>query len=108
MIWALVWACAGTGTPPDTGTPVRVVDTTDLIVPPYLQSPTPSRQRVLWITETDEDSIVEWGYTAELGHSASGTIDTEGLGVVHDVPLTDLTPDARVYYRVATARTDQL
>lgn len=83
---------------------VRAVSDHDLLVTPYLQSPTPTSQWVVWIAETDTAATVDWGYTPELGHTAQGETDTDGLGLVHAVQLTGLTPDARVYYRVATSR----
>ncbi len=102
---SLLLACSSGGDPSPDSASERVVDVSDLIVPPYLQSPTPTSQWVLWISDTDTESVVEWGYTPELGHSATGTLDTDGLGLVHSVPLTGLTPDSRVYYRVATPAT---
>jgi hypothetical protein len=105
MLTLLLLACSGTDGATTDSAPPRAVDLTDLIVPPYLQAPTPTTQWVLWISDTDTESAIEWGYTPELGHTATGTVDTDGLGLVHSVQLTDLTPDSRVHYRVATDTT---
>ena len=75
--------------PVDTGT-----DTEHLVmVSPYLQSVGMHNAWVMWITETGEQSVVEWGRTEQLGERSAGETDTDGgIGFVHSVQLQGLEP----------------
>ncbi|MGE4633637.1 MAG: hypothetical protein AAEJ47_11425, partial [Planctomycetota bacterium] len=54
------------------GTPVTA-QVADLLVAPYLQSPTPTSMVVGWETQGSSQSQVEYGLSSALGLSASGT-----------------------------------
>lgn len=72
-------------------------------VQPYLQDAEPTSIKIMWETTTGTESTVEYGTTAALGSSASGS-STTGLIItqVHTTQLTGLTPDTRYYYKVVT------
>ena len=73
----------------------------EFVVQPYLQSPTLSSIHILWETDSDSPSIVEWGLVQFLNESTSGNSFTNyGNSKIHTVELTDLTPNTRYYYRV--------
>lgn len=72
-------------------------------VEPYLQLVEPESAWVLWETDTEAASLVEYGLTASLGQSAEGTRDdVPGGGWVHEVELAELEPYTRYYYRVTS------
>ena len=73
----------------------------NLLVEPYLQSPTPSSMVIGWETAVSSQSLVEYGLTSALGQQSSGTSIASGGGAfIHHVELSGLTPDTRYYYRV--------
>lgn len=70
---------------------------------PYLQDVRPHSGYILWETDHNEESIVEWGLTEALGSSATGAAYTsEGESLIHEVQLTGLERFTRYYYRVKT------
>lgn len=72
-------------------------------VEPYLQLVQPESAWVLWETDTDGASVVEFGLTDALGETAAGSrADVPGGGWVHEVELTELEPYTRYYYRVVS------
>ena len=74
-----------------------------LLVQPYLQSATPTSMVIMWETNVNTESIVQYGLTPSLGSSTSGTsMTTLGSTILHTVTLTGLTPAARYYYKVIT------
>jgi len=73
-------------------------------IEPYLQLASPTSVWILWETSSGTESTVEWGATAALGSTTSGTSRVgSGASRVHEVHLTNLTPGTRYYYRVQTA-----
>ena len=72
-------------------------------VQPYLQAATPNSIRIMWETDAEEESIVEWGLTDTLGNATSGiSFINNGTAMIHDVQLTGLTRFTVYYYRVKT------
>ena len=73
----------------------------NLVVQPYLQDATPNSMHILWETDSDSQSIVEWGMYAFLSETTSGSSTSNyGNSKIHTVQLTNLLPDTRYYYRV--------
>ena len=73
------------------------------MVEPYLQSPTQSSIYILWETDSDSESKVEWGTWPELGEITFGTaITSYGSNKLHTVQLTGLHTSRRYFYRVIT------
>ena len=80
---------------------VSILISQEFIVQPYLQNATPNSISILWETDSDSPSIVEWGLVQFLNESTSGNSFTNyGNSKIHTVELTDLTPNTRYYYRV--------
>ncbi|MEE2888909.1 MAG: fibronectin type III domain-containing protein [Planctomycetota bacterium] len=81
------------------GTPL-MAQVADLLVAPYLQSPTPTSMVVGWETQGSSQSQVEYGLSSALGLSASGTSVASGGGAfIHHVELSGLSSATRYYYR---------
>jgi len=75
----------------------------DLIVEPYLQSPSPTSMVIGWETALNSQSLVDYGVTSSLGQVTSGTSIASGGGAfIHHVSLAGLLPDTRYYYRVSS------
>ena len=75
----------------------------EFVVQPYLQSPTWSTMYILWETDSNSDTRVEWGTWPTLGEVTTGTaITTSGSNKLHTVLLTELHTSMRYYYRVIT------
>ena len=73
----------------------------NLIVEPYLQDATPNSIYILWETDSNTDSIVEWGMYVFLTEMTTGSsISNYGSSRIHAVQLTELEPETRYYYRV--------
>lgn len=66
---------------------------------PYLQLTKQTSTLVLWRTETDTDSVIEWGDTPALGRVAG---DPSARRKDHEVELTGLTAGGTYYYRVSS------
>ncbi len=47
-------------------------------VKPYLQDASPHSIFILWETDSDNESTVEYGLTADLGNTATGTVLFDG------------------------------
>ncbi len=77
-----------------------------ILIQPYLQDAQPNSIKILWETDGGEESIVEWGPTPELGHSATG--DSRSMNFskhqLHEVQLTGLQRFSEYYYRVKTGK----
>ena len=72
-------------------------------VNPYLQDATPHSIVIMWETDTNEESTVEWGLTDALGEEISGTaFFSEGNARIHQVELSGLTKFTKYFYRVKT------
>jgi hypothetical protein len=75
----------------------------EIRVGPFLQDAEPSSLWIVWETTEPGASVVEYGLTAALGSSSSGTsAASQGTGAIHNVQLTGLTPDTGYHYRVRT------
>ena len=73
----------------------------NLIVEPYLQNATPNSIHILWETDSNTESIVEWGMYIFLTEMTTGSsINNYGSSRIHSVQLTGLEPETRYYYRV--------
>jgi len=73
----------------------------ELIVQPYLQNATPTSMTILWETDSESPSRLEWGQQQFLTEVILGSsIANYGNSRIHTVELTDLTPNTRYYYRV--------
>ena len=72
-----------------------------VLVDPYLQDATPESMTILWETDSDSQSLVEWGEAVFLTESTWGySFSNYGNSKIHTVELTDLTPSTRYYYRI--------
>ena len=72
-----------------------------LVVNPYLQDATPNSMKILWETDSDSQSMVEWGMYIFLTETTSGSsFSNYGNSKIHTVELSDLSPNTRYYYRV--------
>ena len=75
----------------------------EFVVQPYLQSATQSSIYILWETDSNIESKVEWGTWPTLGEVTTGTaITSYGSYKIHTVKLTGLYTSSRYYYRVVT------
>ncbi|MEM9144175.1 MAG: fibronectin type III domain-containing protein [Bacteroidota bacterium] len=63
-----------------------------LLVRPYLQDAEPNSIKILWETDSGEESIVEWGTTPKLGKRTMGRAFSVNYGPsrIHEVRLTGL------------------
>jgi hypothetical protein len=76
-------------------------------VKPYLQNATPTSIHIMWETTFGDESIVNWGESDGLGNSTLGEAQTgQGNYRIHDVHLTDLSPNTRYYYKTITDSLD--
>ena len=72
-----------------------------LVVNPYLQDATPNSMKILWETDSDSQTMVEWGMYMFLTESTSGSsFSNYGNSKIHMVELSDLSPNTRYYYRI--------
>jgi uncharacterized protein (TIGR03382 family) len=72
-------------------------------VGPYLQLVEQESAWVLWETDSDAASVVEFGPTEALGDRSEGSrANVPGGGWVHEVELSELTADTRYYYRAVS------
>ena len=72
----------------------------NLVVEPYLQNATPNSINILWETDSDSQTIVEWGLSPFLTESTSGvSFSNYGNSRIHTVELVNLNPNTRYYYR---------
>ncbi|MBK8829902.1 MAG: fibronectin type III domain-containing protein [Saprospiraceae bacterium] len=93
-VFAMVLACLVTAFPLTSQT---------ILVQPYLQLATPTSMVVMWETNTNTETIVQYGVTPSLGSSASGTtLVTLNATVLHTSSLTGLSPATRYYYKAKT------
>ena len=73
----------------------------NLVVEPYLQNATPNSMTILWETDSDSQSIVEWGMYVFLTETTSGSsFSNYENSKIHTVEIPNLLPDTRYYYRV--------
>lgn len=75
----------------------------NITIQPYLQDVEPHAAFILWETDGNEESIVEWGLTTGLGNEVSGiAYPSNGGALIHEVQLQDLERFTKYYYRVKT------
>lgn len=73
------------------------------LVQPYLQLATPTDIVIMWETNTNTESIVEYGLDANLGSTTTGsTITTLNNTILHTVRVKGLTANTRYYYKAVT------
>lgn len=74
-----------------------------ITIQPYLQDANPNSIFILWETDSQEESIVEWGNTEALGNETIGIAYTSnGAANIHEVHLENLERFTKYYYRVKT------
>ena len=57
----------------------------------------------MWETTSNDESMVHWGETTDLGYIATGDAENSiNSYYIHDVHLTDLEPNTRYYYKAVT------
>ncbi|MEA3445716.1 MAG: metallophosphoesterase, partial [Bacteroidota bacterium] len=72
-----------------------------LLVKPYLQHATPELMVIMWETDVQDSSFVEWGLTIAFGNSTTGTSETgSGTSHIHTAILAPLQADTKYYYQV--------
>lgn len=72
---------------------------------PYLVAPTQNGMSIVWKTDTDSHSRIEYGTSPELGNMAE--IYEHGfvpIGTVHAIRLSGLTPGQTYHYKVVSTR----
>lgn len=80
---------------------ISILFSVELVVNPYLQNASPSSMYILWETDSDSPTIVEWGMQPFLTESATGSsFSNYGNSKIHTVELSGLEPSTRYYYRV--------
>ena len=80
----------------------------ELVVNPYLQSATPNSIKILWETDSNSISRVEWGLQIFLSESTEGfSFNNYGNSKIHTVELTNLEPNTRYYYRILIGEENQ-
>ncbi|WP_426092407.1 metallophosphoesterase [Flavobacterium sp. DSR3-2] len=75
-----------------------------ITIQPYLQDAYPNSIKILWETNSGEESIVEWGLTRKLGKRTSGkSLDVDYSSArIHEVKIEGLNHYTAYYYRVFT------
>ncbi|MBK53089.1 MAG: metallophosphoesterase [Candidatus Marinimicrobia bacterium] len=74
-----------------------------IIVNPYLQNATPHSVTIMWETDSNDQSIVQFGLTENLGNTQFGIAEIgNGLSRIHTVTITELSPQTRYFYKVST------
>ena len=73
----------------------------EVVVNPYLQSATPNSIKILWETDSESQTIVEWDTQPFLTQNTSGfSFSNYENSKIHTVQLINLTPNTRYYYRI--------
>ena len=68
---------------------------------PYLQNATPNSIHILWETDSNSQSVVEWGQQIFLSEATTGSsFNNYGSSRIHTVGLNNLEPNTQYYYRV--------
>ena len=79
----------------------EIIYSLDLTIEPYLQNATINSINILWETDLDTDSIIEWGESIFLLNTTQGySFTSYGTAQIHTVSLINLLPDTKYYYRV--------
>ena len=80
---------------------VNTLFSVDFFVKPYLQNATANSINILWETDTNSQTIVEWGEYVFLTETTNGaSINNYGDSRIHTVEILNLSPNTRYYYRV--------
>ena len=66
---------------------------------PYLQNLTPTSAVLRWRTATAATTRVKWGLAAD---ALANTLDVPGTRTEHEVPITGLPPETKIFYSVGT------
>ncbi len=75
----------------------------DVLVEPFLQDVTRNSARVVWETDSGDETIVYYGMTEALGDSTVGTFNAStGTARIHYGSIPGLTAGQRYYYKVRT------
>jgi len=78
-----------------------------IVVQPYLQNADPNSMTIMWETNTDNSTSVQYGTTVALGSTTTGTAVTgSGSSFIHTVVLSGLTPGTRYHYKAVTGITE--
>ncbi len=78
----------------------------EIRVGPFLQDAEPNSVWVVWETTEGGTPQVEFGLTAALGSSVTGTSEaSQGTAAIHNARLVGLSPNTPYYYRVRTGTT---
>ena len=89
----VLWVCLATAT----------ATAQTILIQPYLQNATPTSMVIMWETNTNSESTIQYGLTPSLGSYTSGTtITTPGNTILHTVSLAGLIPGTRYYYKAIT------
>jgi acid phosphatase type 7 len=79
------------------------VQAQSIVVQPYLQHATHTSIKILWESDTDGASTVDWGLSAATTLVSTVTSQVgNGDSRIHTAELTGLLPGTRYYYRVHT------
>ena len=75
-------------------------------IKPYLQDATPNSIKIMWQTDSNEESIVHWGISKKLGKKTKGSAFDINFTEkrVHEVSLTGLKRFTTYYYKVQTGK----
>ncbi len=71
-----------------------------LLRSPYLQDLTPTSAVLRWRTDTATTTRVRWGLAA---NALANTVDVPGTRTEHEVPITGLPPETKIFYSVGTS-----
>lgn len=85
------------------GHQITAPGTTQLLLVPYLQNPSPTSMIVSWHDTLATLTRVDYGTTASLGQSVTGTSEIVfGLHRWHTVELTGLLPNREYFYKIVS------
>ena len=80
---------------------ISVLFSVELVVNPYLQNATPNSIYIMWETDSESPTILEWGESPFLTETTYGTSFVNFISSkIHTVELSGLEPSTRYYYRV--------
>ncbi len=72
-------------------------------VSPYLQDASSHSITIMWETDLNEQSVVEYGLNISLGNIENGSSQiSSGLSQIHTVTISNLFPATRYFYKVIT------
>ncbi len=77
---------------------VKLQEPLHFVIHPYLQFATKTGMTVMWRTNKSGESILHYGETAECRES----IATDEAATLHEIRLTELTPETQYFYRTET------